>query len=339
MTTLENNARKLLAELGDAIDQLSKENQRLRAIVDGGEHLAMPQSAQAKQALRSLFKRNTSSRAHTRRVIECTARIEQAHGDGINDLAAAWSERGVIASASVDGSARVWRFRDVQGGHLNYTGHAHGSSVNSVAWHPTDSALLLTAGGDGSAHIVCIPSYNSSQWSPRHAKSRNLSNPGTTFSSECSSHGLKKPLSRAVWMYNGKVVVTSDLAGVVSVWNVSRPECPFSELKGHSQAVTHIDVSGDVVVSASEDSNAHLWDLRYSVDPVHVFSSHSARINSTVISAPGSSIQMIATAGEDRLVKLWDYRSLTKPIVEISCASAANKYVWIFTLKLISFVE
>jgi WD40 repeat protein len=63
---------------------------------------------------------------------------------------AVWSPDGqLIASASSDGTAKVW---DASTGHTLLTFYGHGNEVNSAAWSP-DSKLIASASSDGTVQV------------------------------------------------------------------------------------------------------------------------------------------------------------------------------------------
>jgi WD40 repeat protein len=156
--TLEDHTRGLLSELTLAVDELVKENRALRAQIlqyeqKYGTGYHQPSAA---ERLRGLFK--TYRRKHV-----VKSNVLGVLPDLHKDLV--WEVNfgdGVLVSASVDHTARIW---SVSGGDgkcaVVYRGHK--GSVNSARFHPSNPKLMCTASGDLEIHLFKVPELDKSK--------------------------------------------------------------------------------------------------------------------------------------------------------------------------------
>eukprot|EP00769_Ergobibamus_cyprinoides_P001620 gnl/Ergobibamus_cyprinoides/268.p1 GENE.gnl/Ergobibamus_cyprinoides/268~~gnl/Ergobibamus_cyprinoides/268.p1 ORF type:complete len:380 (+),score=88.75 gnl/Ergobibamus_cyprinoides/268:29-1141(+) len=136
--------------------------------------------------------------------------VLEGHSDSIVDIAFNF-EGSLLATASLDGTVRVWRSRAPRGsdpedtsfGTLACTLEGPDQGIEWVAWHPRGN-VLLAGSEDGAAWLWGVTASG---------KSRLM----TAFT------GHSGPVSTGTWACNGKRIVTGSHDGSVRIWEPASP--------------------------------------------------------------------------------------------------------------------
>ncbi|MGH1346951.1 MAG: FHA domain-containing protein [Nannocystales bacterium] len=191
-----------------------------------------------------------------------------------------------VASASEDGSARLWDFSAPSPGRVS-TLRGHIGAVNMLAFSP-DGTRLVTGGDGGKVWLwdVGADEPAASGVLLRHHKARVLS---------------------LAWHSDGKRLATADETGVLALWDVDEPRGPESTRTAHEGAITNLvfDTSDPPALwSAGEDRVARQWALREdgSLARVRTLDDHLGGVTSLAVSDDGRWAATATSAGE---VFLW----------------------------------
>jgi WD40 repeat protein len=177
-----------------------------------------------------------------------------------------------LASASGDGTVRLW---DVRSGQVRHVLQGHSGSVNAVAFSP-DGQRLASAGED---HLVIL-------WDSATGKQQRVLS------------GHPHAVSCVAFHPDGQLVAsaTFDLAapGEVRVWEADTGRVRLV-LRGHTSRVTALAFSpeGGLLASAGHDGTVRLWNRRTGAE-VLTFAEHSLPVSSIAFSPDG---QLVASAG------------------------------------------
>jgi WD40 repeat protein/serine/threonine protein kinase len=209
-----------------------------------------------------------------------------AHADrktlvGHEDLvtSVAYSPDGTrIASASADGSIRIW---DSQSGRENGRPlRKHKDRVTSVAFDP-DGRRLISTGADKSVYL----------WDLRTGE----------FIRSFEGHG--NWVYHAAFSADGKRLATASTDRTIRLWSVDTG-LESGRLLGHTKQVTFVAFSPDqqTLASAGADKTIRLWDLNKSVES-KVLEGHTGYVYSVLFSPDGASL---ASASFDKTTRIWD---------------------------------
>ncbi len=257
---------------------------------------------------------------------QCHAELRQFTGHGDEVFQIAFSPDGTaLASASKDGTARIW---DAATGQQRHVLRGHEDEVTCVAFSP-DGSLLATGSEDrqvilwnvaGGERIAALADHQD------HVLAVAFSPDGKHLASggrdrcvrlwDLQSRREERVLDDALdvvrsvrFSPDGKLLAACDEGGSVHRWNTERwqPLPPLAKANGHLFA---IDFSPDSqrLVAAGQDYRLYCWDLEH--DRVATYSSlesHDNWIRDARISSDGTKA---ATCNHYGLVRLWD---LTKP--------------------------
>jgi eukaryotic-like serine/threonine-protein kinase len=244
----------------------------------------------------------------------------QSHGNIINALA--WSPDGqMLASASDDGTIRLWRLdaqRMVDEAQVlqSFTGPVFG-----VAWSPDgqtlasgskDQVIRLWRAVDGrlidtwpghTASVFCVA------WSPD----------GQTLASGSWDKTVRlwrvadgSPLTIYVghthsvnglaWSPSGRTLASASADTKVRLWRVS-DGAMIAVLQGHQRSVYGVawDPDGQLLASASADKTVRLWRAAGSA-LLATLQEHTNNVNSVAWSSNG---QAFASGSADKTVRLW----------------------------------
>jgi WD40 repeat protein len=223
------------------------------------------------------------------------------HSDGVWHIAVCpWvneSSETIIASASADRTARIW---SAESGREIASLVGHRGSVNSVCFHPSQR-LLCSASGDKTCCVWRVPSDDDRDWD---ASVFGPEGTTSTTASVCNAVSTSFPsvqmpgrmprrktvrpvlgivghsnvVSAAAWMGSRGLIATSSWDRTAQVFDVaSGTSKPLRTLGGHDGPLTWIAATSgsSVVMSASKDCTARLWDARAKMPLLHVFQGHS----------------------------------------------------------------
>ncbi|MBD2481174.1 AAA-like domain-containing protein [Planktothrix sp. FACHB-1365] len=178
-----------------------------------------------------------------------------------------------IATASYDGTARVWGVH----GQLLHCLKGHTSQVTSVCFSP-DSQYIATASRDKTVKL----------W---HIQGQFL----YTFT------GHSDEITSVCFSPDSQYLATASHDNTAKLWNFQGKE--LKTFNGHSDQVTSVCFSpnSQYIATASADKTTKLWNLETKQCQA-TFRSHSARITSVCFSPDG---QYLATASTDKTTNVW----------------------------------
>ncbi len=199
----------------------------------------------------------------------------------------------VLATASWDGTARLWDVHDqhhpVPLGVL--AGHA--GNVNNVAFS-ADGRTVATAGFDGTVRV----------W--------DVSDPARPGPGVVVERHSGKSYAVA-FSPAGPLLATADVAGTIRLYDTAdaaRPR-PVGELTGHTSYVNNLAFSADgrLLASASADKTARVWDVA-SRRQLGIAAGHTDVVHSVAFNPGGNTL---ATASQDQTARLWDITDPAHP--------------------------
>lgn len=191
-----------------------------------------------------------------------------------------------VASASEDGSTRIWDFSAPSPGRVS-TLRGHIGAVNTLAFSP-DGTRLVTGGDGGKVWLwdAAADEPAASGVLLRQHKGRVLS---------------------LAWHPDGTRVASSDETGALVLWDTGAPQSPLSTRKAHDGAVRSLvfDRSDPPALwSAGEDQVARQWTLREdgSLARVRTLDEHLGGVTALAVS---NDLRWAATATSAGEVFLW----------------------------------
>ncbi|UBF28540.1 NACHT domain-containing protein [Kovacikia minuta CCNUW1] len=109
-----------------------------------------------------------------------------------------------------------------------------------------------------------------------------------------------------VFSPNGKLLATSDGAGIIRLWN-SASNKEVSVCKGHSKWVDTIAFSSDskILASGSDDATIKLWNVETG-ECINTLEGHSRTVISVTFSSDG---QTLISGSYDETIKLWNVQN------------------------------
>ncbi|WP_262391780.1 WD40 repeat domain-containing protein [Nocardiopsis sp. CNR-923] len=201
--------------------------------------------------------------------------VMTGHTDTVRNLA--WSpDGGRIATASRDGTARVWS----AGGRLLRELRGHMGMVEMVSWSP-DSTRVATASRDRTVRV----------WDAESGQSSMRLTDATDV------------VRGVAWSPDGRFIAGASRDRVVRVWESDTGRLAI-ELTGHSDNVLGIQWSpdGDQLATASHDQTVIVWDVHAGQGAL-TLRGHRDFVEGVAWSPDGRSI---ATASGDHTVRVWD---------------------------------
>ena len=192
--------------------------------------------------------------------------VFSGHEGGVNRVA--WSSRGVLASAGRDGTVRIWPGGEVV--------HRHEDECEEIAWAP-DGSALASVGGDGVVALTVM--------SPRSTRELMRS---------------EKALSAVLW--RGDMLVAGGKAATLV--RIDRPltDAVVRRLEGHKAEVDILGVFMDgepLLASGASDGELRIWDG----DAVRSFPSPEG---SPLKGVEFLSRNQVATVDRAGTLRIWD---------------------------------
>jgi WD40 repeat protein/methionine-rich copper-binding protein CopC len=224
----------------------------------------------------------------------------------------------LIASASRDGTIRLWRVSD---GVLLRTLTGHTGSVNSVVFSP-DGSLIASASSDRTIRLWRVSDgvllrtltghtgdVNSVAFSPDGSLIASGSDDRTVRLWRVSDGVLLRTLightyavNSVVFSPDGSLIASASIDDTIRLWRVS-DGAQLITLTGHTGSVTSVVFSpdGSLIASASIDDTIRLWRVSDGV-LLRTLTGHTDAVDSVVFSPDGS---LIASASRDYTIRLW----------------------------------
>jgi WD40 repeat protein/serine/threonine protein kinase len=282
--------RRAEAAEKQALEALAESHQRLvrlttgqgLQLLDEGDLLgSLPWLAEALKLDEGHATREAIDRLRLASVLQQAPRIAAVwvHEGPVN--AATFSADGrFVATASADGSARVWDTvsRGPVGSPLKHAGELH-----HVAFSP-DGRYVVTASADHTARV-----WNAASGTPVTPPLRH-----------------EREVLYALFSADNNHVLTASADGTARIWDCTTGQ-QLGQPLTHDGPVVHASFSpnGQSIVTASLDKTAQVWDAATGAprgSPLR----HQSGVRHAAFSPDG---RWIVTAGEDRLARVWDVES------------------------------
>ena len=215
----------------------------------------------------------------------------------IADEPPAGATHALLASASSDGTAKLWRLSIDA---VREGGASASASASASSLHFTPTATLSGHAG----RLACIA------WHPtgRYVGTTGFDRTWRLWDVERSSEimlqeGHAKEAYAIAFHTDGALVATGDLGGLGLVWDLRSGKSIFL-LRGHAKALLSLDWSpnGRLIASASEDGTSCVWDIRQQ-RLVYAIPAHTAIVSKVRFEQTSGDI--FATASFDGSSKLW----------------------------------
>lgn len=237
--------------------------------------------------------------------LETARLIVPLKGHTAEVLALAFSpDRCLLASASADGTARVWDVSGSKTGQRSVLQKA-GDRFHSLAFAPNSRTLAV---GSGTLSGV-VWLYDVTDPIAQDA--------GTLRGSRGAVDGL-------CFSADGKQVAGGGEDRTVRVWEprTGAGADPRAMLVGHTQAVKTVAFSpdGTALATAARDGTVRVWSVGRIRSTERAVLPHTNEVNAVAFGPDGKTL---ATASHDGIIRLWDLTAL-KPTVRAELKGAAG---------------
>lgn len=188
---------------------------------------------------------------------------------------------GMIASASHDGSCKLW---DAASGTCHRTLYPK--------WPPSGMSLRCTALATG--RLACGDNAGAVHvWDIE----KPVDAPGTA-----KLLGHRNSVLCLAWA--GQTLLSSGIDRTVRVWDVDKRECVASA-KEHERPVRSLDADGGVVASGGEEGTVKLWSLANdrALAKTASFQAHDGAVMAVALRGP-----LLVSGSADGTLRLWDSR-------------------------------
>lgn len=201
--------------------------------------------------------------------------VLKGHTSSVNHIALS-PDCKLIASASTDGSVRLW---DVHTGKCVFVLKDHTSVVSCVSYTP-DGKSIATSSWDDTIRI----------WDVKKGI--------CTKKMECD--GFSNTIS---FNQDGSLLASGSNLHTIQIWDIKTGKC-IKKMEEHTGWVNSIVFSsdGENLISVSNDSTIRIWDTK-SWKCKRILKGHSDIVASVSISPNG---KFIASASYDKSVIIWD---------------------------------
>eukprot|EP01026_Neomeris_dumetosa_P028309 TRINITY_DN2292_c0_g1_i1.p1 TRINITY_DN2292_c0_g1~~TRINITY_DN2292_c0_g1_i1.p1 ORF type:complete len:318 (-),score=34.69 TRINITY_DN2292_c0_g1_i1:298-1251(-) len=259
--------------------------------------------------------------------------------DGLYDCAWCEDNENIIASASGDGSIKIWDMRGGMEANPVRSLEEHQHEVQGLHWNCLDRSLFLSAAWDDTIKLWSLDQQHSLQTFQGHtycvySAIWNPHRPDTFLSAsgDCSAKiwDMRQPLCSVSWephlfevltadwcKYNEVLVATGSVDKTVKIWDLRMLANPMCQLDGHQYAVRRLWWSPHEehqLLSCSYDMTVRLWDLSLAINPCVAMWAHHSEF---VIGVDWSQLVqgLVASAGWDQKAVVWGCKDATKQAV------------------------
>ncbi|XP_042432757.1 U4/U6 small nuclear ribonucleoprotein PRP4-like protein [Zingiber officinale] len=249
----------------------------------------------------------------------------KGHTERLTDVTFSPTEDNLVATASADKTAKLWK----SDGSLLKSFNGHLDRLGRVAFHPsgkyigtasfdktwrlwdvnTGTELLLQEGHSRSVYGVCFHpdgSLAASCGLDALARVWDL----RTGRSILAFEGHVKSVLGLSFSPNGYRLATGSEDNTCRIWDLRKRKCVYT-IPAHSHLISQVKFEqqdGYFLATASYDTKAMVWSAQ-DFKPIKTLSGHEAKVTSLDITSDG---QQIATVSHDRTIKIWSSRSNEK---------------------------
>jgi WD40 repeat protein len=243
----------------------------------------------------------------------------KAHGRRVTALLISSYFESTLASASWDGTLRLWRMPD---GELLHTISAHKHPVTCLAATPDASVLISGCGAERDVILWSLPEGKAIKRLHDHNKGASclaLSPDGRFLAVGCHDGlcrlwrlrdavlvaalaGHQESVRCAAFSPDGAILATGGEDATIRLWTVPDGQ-PLATLEGHTMMVRSLVFSPDnqILASGGSDDDIILWSVS-DRGFLKRLTGHTNMVYSLAMSGDG---RVLASGGWDRTVRLW----------------------------------